>query len=615
VNTRIRILVTSVMLFGCAMVEAGPLVMPFSTEKELTTFLKKSMVDTESSSGYPACEQADSCLEEVMVTGARIQSITNNQSEGVDEGDIVKRYGEYLIVLRRGRLFTISTKARSLRPIAVIDAYPPGTDASSDWYDEMLVSNNKVVVVGYSYQRGGTEINVFKIDASGKLKYDATYHLKSNDYYSSRNYASRLIGSKLVFYSALSIYGRRADPLSSLPSMRKWEGQEDGRGFRQIATVSNVYRLALPLSRYGIALHTVTTCDLSLSELMCSAVSIAGPYGRVFYASKDAFYVWLTNLGGSDSAENGSSVIFRIPVNSGRPKALRVFGSPIDQFSFLEGDDGFLNVLVASNGDGDAMWSAELTEGEMAMARFPVSLFSTVNSVSSKFYHRLPSVEDGPIRNRFVGNHLLYGTEGNWGNRAKQETELVVVSVKDKRASKLPLPHAIERIEVMGQEAVVIGRDDSESLHFDGIRLGVAPMVSKHYELEAASQGEERSHGFFYKPEAKDDGILGLPIRIEGDHRHSELFDTSSGVVFLRNEKEGFSQIGQIMAFDQNATDDHCIASCVDWYGNSRPIFFGDRLFALMGYELVEGVVHSGRVYETVRANFTPHLSVRSEDD
>ena len=27
----------------------------------------------------------------------------------------------------------------------------------------------------------------------------------------------------------------------------------------------------------------------------------------------------------------------------------------------------------------------------------------------------------------------------------------------------------------------------------------------------------------------------------------------------------------------------------MDWYGNARPIFIGDRTFALLGYELVEG--------------------------
>jgi hypothetical protein len=43
------------------------------------------------------------------------------------------------------------------------------------------------------------------------------------------------------------------------------------------------------------------------------------------------------------------------------------------------------------------------------------------------------------------------------------------------------------------------------------------------------------------------------------------------------------------LASPRARTDDGCKASCVDWYGNARPIFLGQRVLALMGYELVEG--------------------------
>ena len=46
---------------------------------------------------------------------------------------------------------------------------------------------------------------LFDIDRKGHLEYSATYHLRSNDYYSSRNYSSRLIGDKLVFYTPLYV--------------------------------------------------------------------------------------------------------------------------------------------------------------------------------------------------------------------------------------------------------------------------------------------------------------------------------------------------------------------------------------------------------------------------
>jgi hypothetical protein len=44
----------------------------------------------------------------------------------------------------------------------------------------------------------------------------------------------------------------------------------------------------------------------------------------------------------------------------------------------------------------------------------------------------------------------------------------------------------------------------------------------------------------------------------------------------------------------------------VDWYGNSRPIFVGNRVFALMGYEIVEGKVNGTHLAETRRISFSP---------
>jgi hypothetical protein len=44
----------------------------------------------------------------------------------------------------------------------------------------------------------------------------------------------------------------------------------------------------------------------------------------------------------------------------------------------------------------------------------------------------------------------------------------------------------------------------------------------------------------------------------------------------------------------------------VDWYGNARPIFLRGRIFALLGYELVEGAVRRDAIREVQRANFAP---------
>src|SRR2546423_11832961 len=150
------------------------------------------------------------------------ESITNTQHAGVDEGGIVKLHGDHLVVLRRGRLFTVAIGDGSLKPISTVDAFGPEIDPRYTWYDEMLVSEDTVAVIGYSYERGGTEVGLFRIDRAGNLAYRSTYHLRSNDYYSSRNYASRLIGSKLIFYTPLYLNPYATDPFAQFPAVRKW---------------------------------------------------------------------------------------------------------------------------------------------------------------------------------------------------------------------------------------------------------------------------------------------------------------------------------------------------------------------------------------------------------
>ena len=172
------------------------------------------------------------------------ESVTNVQHAGVDEGDIVKVHGNHLVMLRRGRLFTVAIGSGALEPISSVDAFGPDIDPGGTWYDEMLVSDDTVVVIGYSYQRGGTEVGLFQIDPDGKLTYRSTYHLRSNDYYSSRNYASRLIGNKLIFYTPLYFYPGAADVFASFPAVRKWHKGATNSEFHHLRSGS--WRLRLP---------------------------------------------------------------------------------------------------------------------------------------------------------------------------------------------------------------------------------------------------------------------------------------------------------------------------------------------------------------------------------
>lgn len=589
----------------------------FASEQELRRYFrdlaqkqKKNMqrAAAGTTAGAADANSAPAPLAKAEASKDKEESVTNTQHAGVDEGGIVKVHGDHLVVLRRGRLFTVKIGDNALKPVSAVDAFAPDINPESTWYDEMLVSGDSVVVIGYSYDRGGTEVGLFNINDQGRLSYRSTYHLRSNDYYSSRNYASRLVGNKLIFYAPHYMYPGMEDPFASFPAVRRWHRGARANEFRRIVAATSVYRPETEFDTdYGMAMHTVTVCDLANGGFDCQGTSVLGPAGRVFYVSPDAVYVW-TSSWARHAKDKSPSILFRMPLDGSGPSALRASGSPVDQFSFLQSEDQHLNVLVRSESSGDGMWGAEVAEGSLALMRVPVSSFTDGSeAVPASRYRRLQKPEGYTFQNRFVHDYLIYGTGSGWGRPTNEavQSSLFMINWARGNSHQMILPHGVDRIEQMGSDAVVVGTDGKD-LHFTSLRLGNWPEIASRYTRKGASQGELRSHGFFYKPDGDDSGTLGLPISVPGRAGYRHLFEDSAAILFLRNDSLKFREVGELGAQSENAIDDKCRASCVDWYGNARPLFLRGRVFALLGYEIVEGTLDDGRMRELRRVNYAP---------
>jgi hypothetical protein len=597
---------------------------PFANEKSLLAYLENLISKQEQNSREkganqyaplsapmesvaPSAPAADQQLSEVQVTGSKIKNadnakedgITNVQTEGVDEGDIVKKRGDYLIILRRGRLFTIKVTEKNLQPISAVNAYAPDVNPGGTWYDEMLMSGNTVVVIGYSYERGGTEIGLFEINERGVLKYQSTYHLRSNDYYSSRNYASRLIGNKLIFYTPMQL-NAYANINESMPAVRQWHKNAGRAGFKRILPATHVYKTDQELNPYDLSLHSVNICTLAAAKMSCRSSAVLGPSGRVFYVSEDAVYVWTSPWRGSDRKVNQSAV-FRMPLNGAAPTAIKASGSPVDQLSFLQ-QDGYLNVLVSADAAGDAMWRAEGKAGDLAMLRIAVNDFSDgASSAKTKNYKGLPSLGNARgMQNRFVGDWFIYGSQANTSGSYKAYA--VRYAGADK-AQGISISHDVQRIEIMGDNAIIVG-NYAQDLKFTSIKLNKTAVPVSTYTQAQAVQGDNRTHGFFYKPNDETQGIVGLPIL------YMKGGNEGAAVLFLKNSKLRLSALGELKSKVSSNIDDECKASCVDWYGNARPIFIGDRAYALLGYELVEGRVIGDNIKTVRRINYAPKSAV-----
>ena len=243
----------------------------------------------------------------------------------------------------------------------------------------------------------------------------------------------------------------------------------------------------------------------------------------------------------------------------------------------------------------------------------PLSSFSDgTQSIPASNYQELPNPRGYALQNRFVGDYLLYGMGSGWWYPQKKSTsDLYAVHWTDAGVHKITLSHGIDRIEQMGDAAVVVGTDGAD-LHFSAITLSDSPDETFDYVRKGASQGELRSHGFLYKPENEDTGMLGLAISVPGRPGYGHLFQESSAILFLRNDRLHFRDVGELKANPEKAKDDRCRASCVDWYGNSQPLFVRGCVIALLGYELVEASLENGQIQEKRRINYAPRIFAAS---
>jgi hypothetical protein len=309
-----------------------------------------------------------------------------------------------------------------------------------------------------------------------------------------------------------------------------------------------------------------------------------------------------------------------LPFRDGRPRAIQVRGVPVDQFS-LEEDaaSARLHAFVLSEGGGDAMWNPWFAEGSAALVTLDLDRFGDGSGQArDQDYRILPPLPENAswgVRNRFVGRHLFYGVGVRNGEWEPAGGVLHVVPLDEGGILTWITEGAVVRIEPMGQDALVL-TDSVEGLTFETFNLnpvsGYRPRIgfSDAYLLEDANQSEYRSHAFFYRPDRSspdgETGILGLPV-YEPDTSGSRYTQDDVRITFLRRHENALRPLGDLYTWG-DPEEDLCEASCIDWYGDARPIFIGDRIFALLGYDLIEGRISSGRIYPSQRVSFAPAI-------
>lgn len=564
--------------------------------------------------------------------------ITNNQTVGVDEGGIVKQIGRYLIVLQDGRLFSVDLgqEGGKMEVADRVDVYR-NTEVAADWYDEMLVLEDRILVTAYNYNENASEMTVFRMDPQGKMTREGRYLISSDDYYSTDNYATRLVGDTLVFYTPKELnYDERGR--FGWPRIRRAKGEGEANKGDALIGPTDVYA---PVGDVEFpVVHTISVCPLK-TGMDCRSTAFVGPPMREFYVSPDSAYLWVDAPDGlpwgidygnlrrdgcavgttwRDPEEGSSALLYRLPLDGSRVGAVGVDGNPADQFSFDSRDGRFRALLDRSDG---CLSPEQQEHGRASLLDIPLSAFGpTARHVSERAYTTLPTPTDGgEIENRFIGNWLVYGSRESWSSEApdakakpNKSTLFTVPMSQPKSVKRLTIPHNAIRIERAGNDAVVTGYRTNDGLSISYIALGTDPRIGGTTILPKRFESEGRSHAFnaWVKPDGS--GVMGIPTTVREWRSGRGWSDSaSSDLSFIAiGGNKSLTSAGELSLGDRRPSPDYaCAVSCVDWYGNSRPIFTGGRIFALMGTDIIEGEMRGGRIREMGRADLTGQTRTR----
>ncbi|MEP3655896.1 MAG: beta-propeller domain-containing protein [Litorimonas sp.] len=574
---------------------------PFSSETDFKSWLRQAK-RLERKRRKALHDLFDNEHDIVVVTGSRQSSsgpnITNVQNRGVDEGDIVKLVGDHLVFMQDGRLFSLNIAGAAPTLTARVDIY---SEINEDiWYDELLVSDRRLVVTGYHYGKNATEITVFDLDIDGQFSRHGTWYLESEDYYSSDNSATRMIGDTLIFHTQ----GDVEEP-EDWPVLR----QKDQKQTHAMLTAMDIHPPLLRLE--DPSLHTVTECKLT-QGLNCKSRAVMAANRAEWIVTETDGYLWVApprssrflthNYGSANQTQ--PATLYRFPLSSNLVEAVKVNAHLGSRFAFEAREDNILALVAPQKSEP----MTESVKSELALLDLTLSKFSQRPvSISPSDFIPLPGESRYQMNVRFTNDHLVYAVSD------LDEDDLAYVMDLDTRLppTRLSVPHSVDRLDRVGANAVLIGEGE-DYLGLSWIDLAAAPNLTDTLNLTNRFESEGRAQALNMRINENGSALLGLPTYLDDEDSESWGYDENDGtdISFAR-----VSSFGQLADFGSVKGDPsrispnyNCETSCVDWYGNARPFFIGDRVFALIGSELIELEETQGGLFERARVNLTAPL-------
>lgn len=554
-----------------------------------------------------ATELGDSAgLDRIEVTGSRIKAvdlITNNQEFGVDEGDIVKKLGDRLFVLRYGRLHVIdiATEGRAdlrLRSTHVLSTDPD--DDSKTWYDEILAVGDQLILLGFNWQEGMAELSLFHVQTDGVLSAGPRYGLRTGDYFDGGNYGVRLAGEHLLLTLTNDVYGGG----NEWPVWQRLDSPN--AAWSPLISPQSIY-LPLSIEQYP-TLSTVLRCpldELAEGAMDCEAQGFVGSDTTQFYASSKAAYLSMESwdlqayLDASfypsgfkwDPSRIGDveylhTLIFRVPFDGSAPGVVRIRGGVGDQFAFMESGQHLFVTTDAPLASG---------QREVSLWQLPLSAFG---AVEREFDMALTSfeLENAHRVIRFSPDALWVGANSAALDQDEvplAPSTLIRQPLSGNEAQRILLPQSADRIEPINGYVFVSGLDASNVWRVSVV--ADRPLVKSALSTQAMPgllPSEDRSHAFSAAPRSSG-WLMGMPAYSGNAY---EIDDAISDLVLFDFDGANLRSRGVVDMQRKVSCDQECYA----WYGDARVFFVGERVFALSNGWLKELRV-DGSAVEVVR--------------
>lgn len=521
-------------------------------------------------------------LDRIETTGSRVESgdsVTNTQEAGVDEGGLVKRVGDFLLVLRDGVLYSVRIirDGREVLELADALAVDMEDDGERVWYDEILSHQSTVLLLGFNYGSDPevAELVVFDVAPDGRLKRQARLWLGSGDYFSSENYGVRLIGDRLL----MSL--REEVALDDEPeAVMRWQRRDVAKPRWQ--PLLDLGELHVPVFDLDWpTIHALLLCpvsELRLGRLNCQRFGVVGDEEVTVYASPQAAYLALNHVWRDGSL---NTTVFRLPTGDWRSATHATIDGVIDSpLQFAERDNGLF--VVADMDVPPPATDSRHTITYLPAHRFAVG--SEPNPVVPAQTVNLP-YRDASVR---FGDDTVWFASGRWWWNVQPVPGPIVVHPLDGSApSRFETGFWTELMQPIPGGMLLFGQGAGEET---GFVLGLAGKTAAgvglldRYVPGGVEMSEMRTHAVNLANQPDGSLLLGWPVSgRQGDE---------SALMFAAVADQRLAARGVLDFTDMPDLATQSVA----WYGESRVVFLGHRLIALSGDAMIEGQLVGERV-------------------